>query len=68
MVTPNRMRNTFRRTDTIRVGVIGTGFGAAVHIPALHFLPETEVVAVCARRPERTRLVAAQRQHYRLRC
>ncbi|MGH2559190.1 MAG: Gfo/Idh/MocA family protein [Thermomicrobiales bacterium] len=60
MVAPNRARNTFRRTDTIRVGVIGAGFGAAVHIPALHFLPETEVVAVCARRPERAHLVAAQ--------
>ncbi|MGH2531073.1 MAG: Gfo/Idh/MocA family protein [Thermomicrobiales bacterium] len=60
MVAPNRTRNSFRRTDTIRVGVIGAGFGAAVHIPALNFLPETEVVAVCARRPERAHFVAAQ--------
>jgi len=44
----------------IRVAVIGVGVGAAVHIPALRFLPDTEVVAVCARRPERARAVAAQ--------
>ncbi|CAA9569095.1 MAG: GH109 [uncultured Thermomicrobiales bacterium] len=44
----------------LRVAVIGTGFGAAVHIPALQALPETEVVAVCARRQERALAVAAQ--------
>jgi len=46
-------------STAIRVGVIGTGFGAAVHIPALQFLPETEVVAICSRRPERARAAAA---------
>lgn len=48
------------RTSTIRVGVIGVGFGAAVHIPALTHLPETEVVAVCARRAERAHMAATQ--------
>jgi predicted dehydrogenase len=48
------------RSTSIRVGVIGVGFGAAVHIPALQFLPETEVAAVCARRAERAHLAAAQ--------
>jgi predicted dehydrogenase len=48
------------RTAALRVGVIGVGFGAAVHIPALQQLPETEVVAVCARRPDRAHLAAAQ--------
>ena len=46
-------------STAIRVGVIGTGFGAAVHIPALQYLPETEVVAICSRRPERARAAAA---------
>ncbi len=32
----------------LRVGVIGTGYGAAVHIPGLKHLPEVEVAAVCA--------------------
>ncbi|MCB1233319.1 MAG: hypothetical protein KDN19_23950, partial [Verrucomicrobiae bacterium] len=36
----------------VRVGVIGLGFGADVHIPALKHLPETDVVAVCSKRPE----------------
>jgi len=36
----------------IRIGVVGVGFGTTVHIPA--FQSEgIEVVAVCARRPER---------------
>ncbi len=39
--------------EPIRVGVIGTGFGATVHLPALAYLPETEVVAICSRRPDR---------------
>lgn len=46
-------------TDLIRVAVIGTGFGAAVHIPALRSLPEVEVVTVCSRRPERAKAAAA---------
>jgi len=44
----------------IRVGVIGTGVGAAVHIPALQYLPETEVVAVCSRRVDRAAAAAAE--------
>ena len=47
-------------TEPVRVGVIGTGFGAAVHIPALQYLPETEVVAVCSRRTERANTIAAR--------
>ncbi|MBA2278770.1 MAG: Gfo/Idh/MocA family oxidoreductase [Chloroflexia bacterium] len=47
-------------TKPLRVAVIGTGFGAAVHIPALQFIEETEVVAVCSRRAERAKAVAAR--------
>ena len=47
-------------TEPIRVGVIGTGFGAAVHIPALKHLPDFEVAAVCSRRAERARAAAAE--------
>ncbi len=46
-----------RTPDKVRVGVIGVGFGARVHIPA--FQSEgLEVVAVCARRSERAREAA----------
>src|SRR3954452_7432946 len=48
------------RRDTIRVGVVGTGFGAAVHIPALKKVADFDVVAVCSRHPERAHLAAAQ--------
>lgn len=42
---------------TLRVGVIGTGFGALVHIPA--FQSEgVEVIAVCSRREEKARETA----------
>jgi predicted dehydrogenase len=44
----------------LRVAVIGAGFGASVHIPALKFLDETEVVAVVSRREDRARAVAAR--------
>lgn len=43
--------------ETLRVGVVGVGFGASVHIPA--FQSEgVEVVAVAARREERAREAA----------
>jgi predicted dehydrogenase len=44
----------------IRVAVIGTGFGSAVHIPALAHVDGTEIVAVCSRRQERASRVASQ--------
>jgi len=44
----------------IRVAVIGLGFGSAVHIPALKYLDDTEVVAVVARRLERAKAVAGR--------
>jgi myo-inositol 2-dehydrogenase/D-chiro-inositol 1-dehydrogenase len=40
--------------------VIGLGFGAEVHIPALEQLQETALVAVCSLKPEHAHLVAAQ--------
>lgn len=60
MVVMQRAQVETGRTGTIRVGVIGAGVGEAVHIPALAYLPETEVVAVCARRAERAREVALE--------
>jgi predicted dehydrogenase len=44
----------------IRVGVLGTGVGASVHVPALQRLPDVEVVAVWSRRYERAAAVAAR--------
>lgn len=37
------------RGSRIRVGVIGTGFGAQVHLPALAALPSFEIAALCGR-------------------
>ena len=44
----------------MRVGVIGTGFGAAVHVPAFAQSDEFEVVAVVSRRRENAERVAAE--------
>lgn len=44
----------------IRVGVIGTGVGAAVHVPSLIYLADTEVVAVWSRRQDRAAAVAEE--------
>ncbi|MDQ4044217.1 MAG: Gfo/Idh/MocA family oxidoreductase, partial [Chloroflexota bacterium] len=39
----------------IRVAIIGTGIGAAVHIPVFRQIEETEIVAICSRRIERAK-------------
>jgi predicted dehydrogenase len=38
--------------------VIGTGFGAAVHIPALKYLDDVEIVSIVSRRADRARAAA----------
>lgn len=43
--------------NKLRVGVIGTGFGSTVHIPAYQS-EDCEVVAVCARREEHAKAAA----------
>src|SRR5690348_16302887 len=44
---------------TLRIGVVGVGFGATVHIPA--FQSEgIEVAAICSRRRERVDAAAAK--------
>ncbi|MEZ4522496.1 MAG: Gfo/Idh/MocA family oxidoreductase [Thermomicrobiales bacterium] len=46
--------------ETIRVGVVGTGFGALVHVPALAAVPDVEVVALCGIEPDRLRQAARE--------
>lgn len=51
----------------LKVGVIGTGYGANVHIPGLKHLPEVEVAAVCATTKDHALRVAHQHgveEHY----
>lgn len=48
--------------EIIRVGVVGAGFGADVHVPALQALPGVEVTAICSRRLSRAREVATLAQ------
>lgn len=44
--------------EPIRVGVIGTGFGASIHLSALRENPDLELVAIGSRRAERARAAA----------
>ena len=44
--------------DTIRVGVIGTGFGASLHLSALRECPGFATVAIASRRADRARAAA----------
>lgn len=44
--------------DRLRVGVIGTGFGSLVQIPAFRAHPRAEVVAVASGRPARAKAAA----------
>ncbi len=60
MIGSDRVRGGGPRSGVIRVGVIGAGHAAMMHLPALNHLPDTEVVALCSRRPDRAHLVAAR--------
>jgi predicted dehydrogenase len=44
--------------ETLRIGVIGAGFGASVHVPSLQRVPGVEVVALCGTRRERVHAAA----------
>jgi predicted dehydrogenase len=44
----------------LRVAVVGTGFGASVHVPGLRSLANVDVVAIVGRDPQRTRSTAAE--------
>lgn len=44
----------------MRVGIIGLGFGAAVHLPALRMLPDVQVVALGGQRAEKARELASR--------
>ncbi|ACK67460.1 oxidoreductase domain protein [Rippkaea orientalis PCC 8801] len=45
-------------SSTIRVAVVGTGFGQAIHIPGLVHHPRTEVIAVHNRNLEKAQAIA----------
>jgi predicted dehydrogenase len=45
--------------ETIRVGVVGAGFGASVHVPALRRVPGVVVNAMCGGQRDRTRGIAS---------
>lgn len=44
----------------VRIGIIGTGIGAAVHIPVFRQLEDTEIVAIGSRRRERAEELATR--------
>jgi predicted dehydrogenase len=44
--------------DPMRVAIIGTGFGASVHLPAFSAHPGFEVAVLCGRNLDRTRAIA----------
>lgn len=50
------------QTKTIKVAVIGTGFGAKVHIPGFQNYPHTEVIGVYNRDLSKARAIAADHQ------
>ncbi len=46
------------RSGALGVAVLGTGFGATVHIPALKYVEGVEIVAVVSRRADRAKAAA----------
>jgi predicted dehydrogenase len=55
-----RDRDDERTCEPVRIGLIGTGLGARIHLPALAFLPEVEVVSICSRHEDRASLLASE--------
>jgi predicted dehydrogenase len=51
---------TFASRAPLRVGVIGTGFGATVHVPAFKAAPDFELVAIVSRHKANAERVAAE--------
>ncbi|MDQ2683842.1 MAG: Gfo/Idh/MocA family oxidoreductase [Chloroflexota bacterium] len=49
-----------RSAAPIRVALLGTGFGEAVHLPALRQVPDFAITAVCSRRAERAHAAAKE--------
>jgi predicted dehydrogenase len=47
-----------RSPEVIRVAVVGTGFGEAVHLPALQQVSDFQIMAVSSRRAERAHVAA----------
>jgi predicted dehydrogenase len=45
---------------TVRIGIIGTGFGQKVQVPGFRQVPGAEVVAICSGRPERAEAAARE--------
>ncbi len=60
MATVQHSQSNAIPTREIRVGIIGTGFGASVHLPALQKIPYVVVSSICSRRLDRAHLVASQ--------
>src|ERR1700687_2832309 len=46
--------------DPLRIGVIGSGFGQRVHLPAFLANPDCRVTAICASTPRKAHAIAAQ--------
>jgi len=53
-----RVPPSSRSGRKLRLGVIGAGFGQAVHVPAFRASPGCEVAAICASTVEKARAVA----------
>ena len=47
----------------VRVGLIGTGFGASIQVPGFKCVSDVEVVAITSRRLERAEAVAVGAWH-----
>ncbi len=57
-----RKGNLVSMPDKIRIGIIGTGFGAKVHAPAMKHHEKFEVIAISGRNQEKTERIANELQ------
>jgi predicted dehydrogenase len=58
MKKPKIVNNIMNQTQSIKVAVVGTGFGEKIHIPGFKEHLETEVIAIYHRDPDKAKAIA----------
>ncbi len=48
------------KKDKVKIGVVGTGFGGSVHLPAFQMCENAELIAICGRDHEKVDLLASK--------
>ena len=48
------------KKDKVKIGIVGTGFGGSVHLPAFQMCENAELIAICGRDHEKVDKLASK--------